>query len=50
MTDAPKPIELEPSTPYSSSDIDFSNPGISLANTLDMIQMIRRPRKINIYT
>ncbi len=50
MTDTPKPIELEPSTPYSSSDIDFSNPGISLANTLDMIQMIRRPRKINIYT
>ena len=46
----PKPIELEPSTPYSSSDIDFSDPGSSLANALDMIQMIRRPRKINIYT
>lgn len=50
MTDAPKPIELEPSTPYSSSDIDFSNPGNSLADALNMIQMIRRPRKINIYT
>lgn len=50
MTDTPKPIELEPSTPYSSSDMDFSDPGISLANTLDMIQMIRHPRKINIYT
>ena len=50
MTDAPKPIELEPSTPYSSSDIDFSNPGSSLADALNMIQMIRRPRKINIYT
>ena len=50
MSDAPKPIELEPSTPYSSSDIDFSDPGSSLANALDMIQMIRRPRKINIYT
>ena len=50
MTDAPKPIELEPSTPYSSSDIDFSDPGSSLANALDIIQMIRRPRKINIYT
>ena len=50
MTDASKPIELEPSTPYSSSDMDFSDPGISLANTLDMIQMIRHPRKINIYT
>lgn len=46
----PKPIELEPSTPYSSSDIDFSDPGSSLANALDIIQMIRRPRKINIYT
>lgn len=46
----PKPIELEPSTPYSSSDIDFSDPGSSLANALDVIQMIRRPRKINIYT
>ena len=50
MTDAPKPIELEPSTPYSSSDIDFSNPGSSLADALNMIQMIRRTRKINIYT
>ena len=50
MTDVPKPIELEPSTPYSSSDIDFSNPGSSLADALNMIQMIRRPRKINIYT
>ena len=50
MTDTPKPIELEPSTPYSSSDIDFSDPGSSLADALDMIQMIRRPRKINIYT
>lgn len=50
MTDAPKPIELEPSTPYSSSDIDFSNPSSSLADALNMIQMIRRPRKINIYT
>ena len=50
MTDAPKPIELEPSTPYSSSDIDFSNPGSSLADAFNMIQMIRRPRKINIYT
>lgn len=50
MTDAPKPIELEPSTPYSSSDIDFSNPGSSLADALNMIQMIRHPRKINIYT
>lgn len=49
-TDAPKPIELEPSTPYSSSDIDFSDPGSSLVDTLNMIQMIRRPRKINIYT
>lgn len=49
-TDTPKPIELEPSTPYSSSDIDFSDPGSSLANALDIIQMIRRPRKINIYT
>lgn len=46
----PKPIELEPSTPYSSSDIDFSDPGSSLADALDIIQMIRRPRKINIYT
>lgn len=46
----PKPIELEPSTPYSSSDIDFSDPGSSLANALDIIQMIRHPRKINIYT
>lgn len=45
-----EPIELEPSTPYSSSDIDFSDPGSSLANALDIIQMIRRPRKINIYT
>lgn len=50
MTDAHKPIELEPSTPYSSSNIDFSNPGSSLADALNMIQMIRRPRKINIYT
>lgn len=50
MTDTPKPIELEPSTPYSSSDIDFSDPGSSLVDTLNMIQMIRRPRKINIYT
>ena len=50
MTDAPKPIELEPSTPYSSSGIDFSDPGSSLANALDIRQMIRRPRKINIYT
>lgn len=46
----PKPVELETSTPYSSSDIDFSDPGSSLADALDMIQMIRRPRKINIYT
>lgn len=46
----PKSIELEPSTPYSSSDIDFSDPGSSLANALDIIQMIRHPRKINIYT
>ena len=50
MTDAPKPIELEPSTPYSSSDIDFSDPSSSLADAINMIQMIRRPRKINIYT
>ena len=50
MTDTPKPMELEPSTPYSSSDIDFSDPGNSLAGVLDMIQMVRRPRKINIYT
>ena len=50
MVDTSKPIELEPSTPYSSSDIDFSDPGNSLADALDMIQMIRRPRKINIYT
>ena len=50
MIDAPKPIELEPPTPYSSSDIDFSDPGSSLTDALDMIQMIRRPRKINIYT
>ena len=50
MSDAPKPIELEPSTPYSSSDIDFSDPGNSLTDAFDMIQMIRRPRKINIYT
>lgn len=50
ITDTPKPIELEPSTPYSSSDIDFSDPGSSLAGVLDMIQMVRRPRKINIYT
>ena len=50
MTDAPKPIELEPSTPYSSSDIDFSDPGSSLTDAFNMIQMIRRPRKINIYT
>ena len=50
MSDVPKSIELEPSTPYSSSDIDFSDPGSSLANALDIIQMIRRPRKINIYT
>ena len=50
ITNTPKPIELEPSTPYSSSDIDFSDPGSSLANALDIIQMIRRPRKINIYT
>lgn len=49
-TDTSKPIELEPSTPYSSSDIDFSDPGSSLVDTLNMIQMIRRPRKINIYT
>ena len=49
-TDTPKPIELESSTPYPSSDIDFSDPGSSLAATLNMIQMIRRPRKINIYT
>ena len=49
-TDTPKPIELESSTPYSSSDIDFSDPDSSLAATLNMIQMIRRPRKINIYT
>lgn len=50
MINTPKPIELEPSTPYPSSDIDFSDPGSSLADALDMIQMIRRPRKINIYT
>lgn len=50
IVDTPKPIELEPFTPYSSSDIDFSDPGSSLANALDIIQMIRRPRKINIYT
>ena len=50
MVDNSKPIELETSTPYSSSDIDFSDPGSSLANALDIIQMIRRPRKINIYT
>ena len=50
MVDTPKPIELEPSTSYSSSDIDFSDPGNSLADALNMIQMIRRPRKINIYT
>lgn len=50
MVDNSKPIELETSTPYSSSDIDFSDPGNSLADALDMIQMIRRPRKINIYT
>ena len=50
MVDTSKPIELEPSIPYSSSDIDFSDPSSSLANTIDMIQMIRRPRKINIYT
>lgn len=50
MSDAPKPIELEPSTSYSSSDIDFSDPGSSLIDAFDMIQMIRRPRKINIYT
>lgn len=49
-TDTSKPIELESSTSYSSSDIDFSDPGSSLADTLNMIQMIRRPRKINIYT
>ena len=46
----PKPIELEPSTPYSSSDIDFSDPGSLLTDAFNMIQMIRRPRKINIYT
>ena len=50
VINTPKPIELESSTPYSSSDIDFSDPNSSLANVLDMIQMIRRPRKINIYT
>lgn len=50
MVDNSKPIELETSTPYSSSDIDFNDPGNSLADALDMIQMIRRPRKINIYT
>ena len=50
MIDNSKPIELETSTPYSSSDIDFSDQGNSLADALDMIQMIRRPRKINIYT
>ena len=50
MSDAPKPIELEPSTYYSSSDIDFSDPGSSLTDAFNMIQMIRRPRKINIYT
>lgn len=50
MVDNSKPIELETSTPYSSSDIDFSDPGSSLADALDMIQMIRHPRKINIYT
>lgn len=50
IINTPKPIELESSTPYSSSDIDFSDPNSSLANVLDMIQMIRRPRKINIYT
>ena len=49
-TDTPKPIELESSTPYPSSDIDFSDPGSSLANAFDIIQMIRHPRKINIYT
>ena len=50
IINTPKPIELETSTPYSSSDIDSSDPGSSLADALDMIQMIRRPRKINIYT
>ena len=50
MSDAPKPIELEPFTPYSSSDINFSDPGSSLTDAFNMIQMIRRPRKINIYT
>lgn len=37
MSDAPKPIELEPSTPYSSSDINFSDPGSSLTDAFDMI-------------
>ena len=49
IINTPKPIELEPSTPYSSSDIDFSDPGNSLADALDMIQMIRRPGTINIH-
>lgn len=49
-TPTPKPVESEPLTTTSSSNIDFNDPGSSLINTINMIQMIRRPRKINIYT
>jgi hypothetical protein len=47
----PSPVELEPSSTYSSSleDIDFSEPSSSLADVLGMIQMIKSPRKVNIH-
>lgn len=48
----PSPVDLEPSSPYNSGleGINFSEPSSSLADVLDMIQMIRSPRKVNIHT
>ena len=47
----PSPVDLEPSLAHSSlGDIDFNEPSGSLANVLDMIQMIKSPRQINIHT
>lgn len=47
-----QPIVNFDTTPSYSTDpgIDYNEPKSSLADVLDMIQMIKSPRRINIYT
>ncbi len=48
----PSPVALEPSSLYDSNleDTNFSEPNNSLTDILGILQMIRSPRKVNIYT